>query len=245
MGTGGGHGGDKKGGSGGKKPPEDKIEIEGYPSKDEEDDSSSETSFELNMDPQQLASVGLNRPLLRLRLTPRRRVTTTAPVGGGTPPPLGGGTETVPLWEDKMVQGITNLFRVVEAHHNHQMVGVEELAHCSQEGVEGHLSDWQVEEELLHLVVMEVVMGMMMIEEVIDHLPQGEMEEMAVMEVMMKMAVEEMIHHHHQIKGNHNAIRIIETDGYMWYKDHLDPQVNWDKMEGMVRMDKCHNCPGV
>ena len=82
----------------------------------------------------------------------------------------------------KMAQGMTNLLRVVEAYHNHQMVGVEELAHHSQKGVEGHLSDQQVEEELLHLVVMEVVMGMVMtMEGVIDHLPQGEMEEMAVM----------------------------------------------------------------
>ena len=98
MGTGGGGGGGgKKGGSGGKKPPEDKVEIEDLPSENEEDDSSSETSLELNVDPQQLASVGLNRPLLRLRLTPRRRVIATAPGGGGTPPPLGGGTETVPL----------------------------------------------------------------------------------------------------------------------------------------------------
>ena len=97
MGTGGGGGG-KKGGSGGKKPPEDKIEIKSYPSKDEEDDSHLETSFELNVDPQ-LASVGLDRPLLRLRLTPRGRVTATAPGGGGTPPPPGGGTETVPLLE--------------------------------------------------------------------------------------------------------------------------------------------------
>ena len=101
MGIDGGGGGGKKGGSGGKKPPEDKIEIEGYPGENEEDDSSSETSFELIVDPQQLASVGLNRPLLRLRLTPRRRVTTAAPGGGGTPPPPppGGGTETVPIWE--------------------------------------------------------------------------------------------------------------------------------------------------
>ena len=90
-GGGGGGGGGKKGGSGGKKPPEDKVEIEGYPSENEEDDSSSETSLELNVDPQQLASVGLNRPLLRLRLTPRRRVIATAPGGGGTPPPPGGG----------------------------------------------------------------------------------------------------------------------------------------------------------
>ena len=94
-----------------------------------------------------------------------------------------------------MVQGITNLLRVVEAHHSHQMVGVEELVHHSQKGVEEYLSDWQVEEELLHLVVMEVVMGMVMImEEVVDHLPQGEMEEMVVMVVMMEMVVQEMIH---------------------------------------------------
>ena len=98
MGTGGGGGGGKKGGSGGKKPPEDKVEIEGYLSENEEDDSSLETSLELNVDPQQLASVRLNRPLLRLRLTPRRRVITAAPGGGGMPPPPGGETETVPLW---------------------------------------------------------------------------------------------------------------------------------------------------
>ena len=95
MGTGGGDRG-KKGGSGGKKPPGDKIEMENYPNGDEEDDSSSETSLELDVGPQQLASVGLDRPLLILRLTPRRRVVAAAPGGGGTPPPLGGGTETVP-----------------------------------------------------------------------------------------------------------------------------------------------------
>ena len=99
MGTGGDGGGGKKGGSGGKKPPEDKVEIEDYPSENKEDDSSSETSLELNVDPQQPASVRLDRPLLRLRLTPRRRVTAAAPGGGGTPPPLGGGTKTVPLHE--------------------------------------------------------------------------------------------------------------------------------------------------
>ena len=91
--------GGKKGGSGGKKPPEDKVEVENYPGEDKEDDSSLETSLELNVDPQQLASVRLNRPLLRLRLTPRRRVTATAPGGGGMPPPMGGGTETVPFQE--------------------------------------------------------------------------------------------------------------------------------------------------
>ena len=95
MGTGGGGGGGKNGGSSGKKPPEDKD----HPSENEEDDSSSETSLELNLDLQQLASVGLDRPLLRLRLMPRRRIIATAPGGGGTLPPMGGGTVTVPLPE--------------------------------------------------------------------------------------------------------------------------------------------------
>ena len=82
MGTGGGGG--KKGGNGDKKPPEDKIDIEDHPGEGDEDDSSSETSLELNLDPQQLASVRLDRPLLKLRLMPRRRrIITTAPGGGG------------------------------------------------------------------------------------------------------------------------------------------------------------------
>ena len=98
MGTGGGGGGGKKGGNGGKRPPEDKVDIEDHPS-EKEDDSSSETSLELNLNPQQLASVRLDRPLLRLRLMPRRkRIIATAPGGGGTPP-VGGGTVTVPLPE--------------------------------------------------------------------------------------------------------------------------------------------------
>ena len=99
MGTGGGGGGGKKGGNGGKKPPEDKIDIEDHPGEGEEDDSSSETSLELNLDPQQLASVGFDRPLLKLRLMPRRRIIATAPGGGGTPAPTGGGIVTVPLPE--------------------------------------------------------------------------------------------------------------------------------------------------
>ena len=62
----------RKGENGGKRPPEDKVNIKDHPGEDEEDDSSSETSLELNLDPQQLASVGLDRPLLKLRLMPRR-----------------------------------------------------------------------------------------------------------------------------------------------------------------------------
>ena len=57
MGTGGGGGGGKKGRNGSKRPPEDKIDIEDHPGEGEEDDSSSGTSLELNLDPQQLASV--------------------------------------------------------------------------------------------------------------------------------------------------------------------------------------------
>ena len=145
--------------------------------------------------------------------------------------------------KDKMVQGLINLLREVEAHHNHQMVGMEELVHRSQKRVEEHLSNQQVEEDLHHLVLMEVVMGMVMImEEVVGHLPQGEMEEMAVVVVMMEMMVEEIIHCHCLIKDSHDAVEIEEIGGCMWYKDCLDPQVNWDKMEGMVSMDKCHRC---
>ena len=52
MGTGGGGGGGKKGGNGSKRPPEDKIDIENPSGEGDEDDSSSETSLELNLDPQ-------------------------------------------------------------------------------------------------------------------------------------------------------------------------------------------------
>ena len=107
MGTGGGGGGGKKGGNGSKRPPEDKIDIENPSGEGDEDDSSSETSLELNLHPQQLASVRLDRPLLKLRLMPRRRrVIATAPGGGGTPPPMGGGIVTVPLPERQNGIGI-------------------------------------------------------------------------------------------------------------------------------------------
>ena len=107
MGTGGGRGGGKKGGNGSKRPPEDKIDIENHSGEGDEDNSSLETSLELNLDPQQLASVRLHRPLLKLRLTPRRRrVMTTAPGGGGTPPPMRGGIVTMPLLERQNGTGI-------------------------------------------------------------------------------------------------------------------------------------------
>ena len=177
MGTDGG-GGAKKGGSGGRKPPEDKVEMENYPNKGEKDDSSSETCLELDVNLQQLASVGLNRPLLRLRLTPRRRVVEAVSGGVGHHHHWEQELKLYHQRKDKIVEGLANLSRVVVAHHNHQMVGVEELAHHSWKGVEECLSDQQVEEELLHLVVMELAMGMVMrMEGVIDHLLQGEMEE--------------------------------------------------------------------
>ena len=107
MGTGGGGGGGKKGGNGSKRPPEDKIDIENPSGEGDKDDSSSETSLELNLDPQQLAPVGLDRPLLKLRLTPRRRrIIATAPGGDGTPPPMGEGIVTVPLHERQNGTGI-------------------------------------------------------------------------------------------------------------------------------------------
>ena len=94
--------------NGSKRPPEDKIDIENPSGEGDEDDSSSETSLELNLDPQQLASVRLDRPLLKLRLMPRRRrVIATAPGGGGTPPPTGRGIVTVPLHERQNGIGIS------------------------------------------------------------------------------------------------------------------------------------------
>ena len=130
MGTGGGGRG-KTGGSGGKKPPGDKIEMENYPNESEEDDSSSETSLELDVGPQQLASVGLDRPLLRLGLTPRRRVVTAAPGWGRMPHHWEEEPKLYCNEQDKVIDSPTNLVRVVGVHHNHQMVGVGELAHHS------------------------------------------------------------------------------------------------------------------
>ena len=95
MGTG-GRGGGKRGGGGGKRPPEDKIEFEDHLKKDDdEDDSSTETSFGLEVTPEQLASVNPNSPILKLRLSPRKRVAMAAPGGGGSPSP-GGITEIQP-----------------------------------------------------------------------------------------------------------------------------------------------------
>ena len=49
---------------------------------------------------------------------------------------------------------------------------VEDLDHCSQKGVEEYHNNWQVEEQLHHLVVMVMVI-VMVLEEVVDHLPKG------------------------------------------------------------------------
>ena len=101
MGTGGG-GGDKKGGGEGKRPPEDKISFEKYPKK-YEDDTSTETSFELEVTPEQLARVNPNRPVLRLKLSPRKKTATAAPGGGGSPPP--GGVTQVKFPENRLTNG--------------------------------------------------------------------------------------------------------------------------------------------
>ena len=99
MGIVGGGGGRKGGGGGGKRPPEDKSEFENYLEKnDDDDDTDTDTSFELEVAPEQLASINPNRPILRLKLSPRKRVVTAAPGGGGTLPPRGA-TETQPSME--------------------------------------------------------------------------------------------------------------------------------------------------
>ena len=98
MGTGGGGGG-KRGGGDDKRPPADKSEFEDYSKKDDDDDdSSTETLFELEVAPEQLASINPNRPILRLRMSPRKRVVTAGPGGGRTPPP-GSATKTQPTKE--------------------------------------------------------------------------------------------------------------------------------------------------
>ena len=150
---------------------------------------------------------------------------------------MGGGTVTVPLPERQNGTGTNQPIEGGGGPPQPPNGGVEELDHCSQKQVEECLSDQQVEEELHHLVVMEVVMGIMMImEEVVGHLPQGEMEE------MMEMVVEVMIHQHHLTMDSHDTIEVKEIDGCMLNKDHPDPQVNLDKMEEMVGMDK-HQMP--
>ena len=134
-----------------------------------------------------------------------------------------------------MVQESTNLLRLVEACHNHQMVWVEKLDHYSQKGIEEYHNNQQVEEELHHLMVM-VMVTVMVVEEVIDHLPQEEM-------VMMMEMVVEMIHRHLLIMDSQDTIEVKEIDGCMLYKDHPDLQVNLDKMVEMVMMDMHHSCP--
>ena len=211
MGTGGGGGGGKKGGSGGKKPPKDKVEIEEHLSENEEDDSSSETSLELNLNPQQLASVGLGRPLLRLRLTSRKRIIATAPGGGGTPPPMGGGTVTVPLCErqngtgtNKPIKGgggppqppngggggTGSLLSERVRRMPQQLAGGGGAPPPGGNGGGNGNGD--------------------------DNggggrpPPQGEMEKMVV---MMEMVVEEMIHCHHLITDSHDTVKVKEIMG--------------------------------
>ena len=79
----------------------------------------------------------------------------------------------------------------------------------------------------------------MVVEEVVDYLPQGEM---AVMVMMMEMVVE-MIHCHHLITDSQGTTEVKGIDGCMLFKDHPDLQVNLDKMVEMVTMDKHQSCP--
>ena len=193
-------------------------------------------SFELDLDPQQLASVGLDRPLLKLRLMPRRRrVIATAPGGGGTPPPTGGGIVTVPLHERQNGIGIN---QPIESGG-----GLPQLPNGVGGGTQPLLPErdrripQQLTEELHHLMAMVVVMVIVMVvEEVIDHLPQEEM-------AMMMEMVMEMIHHHLLIMDSQDIIKVKEIDGCMLFKDHLDLQVNLDKMVEMVVMDMHHSYP--
>ena len=172
----------------------------------DEDDSSSQTSLELDLNPQQLASVRLDKPLLKLRLMPRRRrIIATAPGGGGTPPPTGGGTVTVPLPERRNGTGINQPIETGGGPPQPPNgCGWWRLGHYSQKEIEDYHNNRQVEEELHHLMVMVMVMVMvivMVVEGVIDHLPQ---EEMAM---MMEMVVE-MIHRHLLIMDSQDTVEV-------------------------------------
>ena len=75
----------------------------------------------------------------------------------------------------------------------------------------------------------------MVVEGVIDHLPQEKM-------VMMMEMVAEMIHRRPLIMVSQDTIEVEEIDGCMLFKDHPDLQVNLDKMVEMVVMDMHHSC---
>ena len=225
MGTGGGGGGGKKGGNGEKRPPKDKIEIDDHPSEDEEDDSSSETSLELNIDPQQLASVRLDRPLLKLRLMPRRRrIIATAPGWGGTPPPMGGGTVAVPLPER---QNGTGTNQPIEGGG-----GPPQPPNGVGRGTGPLLS------ERGRRLPQQLTGGGAPPPSGNGNgngnggggspPPPGEMKEMVVMMVIMEMVVE-MIHPCHLITDSHDTIEIEEIDGCTLCKDHLDPRSTWTR----------------
>ena len=81
----------------------------------------------------------------------------------------------------------------------------------------------------------------MIMEGVIYHLPQREMEEMVV---MVEMMVGEMIHHHCQIKGKHDVTEIREINGYMWYKDHPDPRSTRTRWKGWSRWTNTSTAQG-
>ena len=132
-----GGGGGKKGGGGGKRPLKDKIEFENHLKKDDdEDDSSTETSFELEVTPEQLVSVNPNRPILRLRLSPRKRVAMASPGAGGSPPQKALLRHS--HQKDQVVEDLYNPWEVVKDHHSSQKVLVVGAHHGLQKAVEGH-----------------------------------------------------------------------------------------------------------
>ena len=89
---------------------------------------------------------------------------------------------------------------------NCQKLEEEVVCHSLCEVVENHDDIQKVEEELLHLMVMEMV-------EEVANLPPEEV--VVVMMVMMKMEMDEMALLHPQIIGTHSTTGAIEIDQYM------------------------------
>ena len=103
-----------------------------------------------------------------------------APGGDGSLPPLGGGTKTVPPWEGPNGRRPNQPVESGGGPLQPPNGGGGGIGPPFMER-EGCLND-QWEEELLHLVVMEMVMGMVMrMEGAVDCLPQGKMEKEVAM----------------------------------------------------------------
>ena len=152
-----------------------------------EDDSSSETSLELNLDPQQLASVRLDRPLLKIKADAqeKKNYSNCSWWGWNTHHQWGGGTVTVPLPErQKWYRNQPTYWGWWRPHHNPpngMSRGTEPLLSERGRRIPQATSRWR--RSFHHLVVMVMVMVIVMVVEGGDRPPpQGEM---AVMMVMM------------------------------------------------------------